>query len=212
MTTTRSRQSTATTAAPRRKTIRKIQPGLKKQSATRAPLSVSAKPEKKYGATISRPSASIQREPNVERDSLWLKELVRLYVPDPDKFATDVVFETTCELIRTGTLQQGDRVPSYTDLSVQLSVDTYSINLAYGRLQKEGILKAVSRSGSFVASAAAVDHLSARSAFSQAIQDCRKRGMTRADVSAIFQTQIKRHFDEGGRPDEPRPRSRKKSQ
>jgi DNA-binding transcriptional regulator YhcF (GntR family) len=124
-----------------------------------------------------------------------MNELLRSFVKIPDEHVTVQVQNAVCELIAQGILQPGDRLPSLTQLAERYGVDTYSINLAYQRLQEQGITSARDRSGSFVASADAVRSRVGGMKLSESITACRKMEMTERQILAVFKEQLKRHFD-----------------
>jgi len=134
------------------------------------------------------------RQPRAARDRLWMTELLRAFVKNPDQPVTTQVVETVCELIAQGILQPGDRLPSLTQMSERYGVDTYSIQLAYQQLQKLGVSTARSRSGSFVGSADAVHIRVGGIRLSHAILACRKMEMDKKSITALFREQIERHF------------------
>jgi DNA-binding transcriptional regulator YhcF (GntR family) len=135
------------------------------------------------------------RQPRASRDRLWMNELLRYFVKVPGQHVTVQVEDTICGLIAQGLLQPGDRLPSLTQLAEVFDVDTYSINLAYQRLQEQGITSSKDRSGSFVASAGAVHARVGGMRLSDAITACRRMEMTEREILSVFREQLKRHFD-----------------
>ncbi len=72
----------------------------------------------------------------------------RIDLPDP----VDVVIQQIRELIASGVLKPGDRLPSEKKIEEKLGVPRGPISRAFRRLETYGILKTVPQSGTYVAS------------------------------------------------------------
>ncbi len=146
---------------------------------------------------MTKTTSTPNRPPRTARDRIWMQELLRAFVKTPDQPVTTQVVETVCDLIAQGILLPGDRLPSLGQMAERFGVDTYSIQLAYQRLQKLGVTSARDRSGSFVASADAVHTQVGGQQLSQAILACRKMDMNKKAIATLFREQMDRHFPNG---------------
>ena len=143
---------------------------------------------------MDKTTSTPNRPPRTARDRTWMQELLRAFVKNPDQPTTQSVVDTVLDLIAQGILLPGDRLPSLGQMAERFGVDTYSIQLAYQRLQKLGVTSARDRSGSFVASADAVHTQVGGQQLSQAILACRKMDMNKKAIAALFKEQMARHF------------------
>lgn len=95
------------------------------------------------------------------------------------------------EQIRSGILQQGDRLPSVRELATQLTINPNTIQRSYRQLESEGFIASVPGKGSFVCPR---QEESTDPALWQALDDA----VAALADTGIDTTQIIRYIQEGG--------------
>src|SRR3954453_14697282 len=71
--------------------------------------------------------------------------------------------------VETGGLRPGDRLPSVREAAAAAGVNVNTVRTVYGRLEREGVLRSVHGSGTFVAAPPAPDDQAERRALREQI-------------------------------------------
>lgn len=118
---------------------------------------------------------------------------LNLYDPRP---IYEQLMERLRQLILTGGLPEGERLPSVRELAAQLSINPNTIQRAYRELEAEGYICSVPGKGSFAAALSGVS--SARrekllQQFSQVTQELLRLGVTREELLGQIQKEVERN-------------------
>ena len=105
------------------------------------------------------------------------------------------VMDNLKELIMTGTLTAGEKLPSVRDLSKQITVNPNTVQKAYRELERQGYIYTTSGVGTFVADTSQItadprDLTAAKEALDEAFRQLLYLGLTHEEAKAIAMTII----------------------
>lgn len=105
------------------------------------------------------------------------------------------VMDNLKELIMTGTLAAGDKLPSVRELSKQITVNPNTVQKAYRELERQGYIYTTSGVGTFVADHTQItadprDLAAARQALDEAFRQLLYLGLTHEEAKEIAMTII----------------------
>ncbi|MBR4862264.1 MAG: GntR family transcriptional regulator [Firmicutes bacterium] len=105
------------------------------------------------------------------------------------------VMDNLKELIMTGTLSAGEKLPSVRDLSKQITVNPNTVQKAYRELERQGYIYTTTGVGTFVADTSQIqadprDLKAAREALDEAFRQLLYLGLTHEEAKEIAMTII----------------------
>lgn len=118
---------------------------------------------------------------------------LNLYDPRP---IYEQLMERLRQLILTGGLPEGERLPSVRELAAQLSINPNTIQRAYRELEAEGYICSVPGKGSFAAALSGVSGARREKLlqqFSQVTQELLRLGVAREELLGRIQKEVERN-------------------
>ena len=95
------------------------------------------------------------------------------------------------QLLVTGAIQPGEKLPSVRQLASQLAINPNTIQKAYRRMEEEGMILSLPGKGSFISDDLADMLLKQRedqrSKAKQMLQSCREMGLTKEEITQMVE-------------------------
>jgi GntR family transcriptional regulator len=112
------------------------------------------------------------------------------------------IVQQTKRALRLGVLEPGDRLPTAREVVEATAINPNTVLKAYRELEREGLVEARRGLGTFVRrslGSAPADHTALRSKLTVWLDEARKEGLEREDISALFTSVLDEKCPEGER-------------
>jgi GntR family transcriptional regulator len=110
------------------------------------------------------------------------------------------IVQQTKQALRLGVLEPGDRLPTAREVVEATAINPNTVLKAYRELEREGLVEARRGLGTFVRrslGAAPADRTALRSKLTAWLDEARKEGLEREDISALFASVLDEKYPEG---------------
>ena len=110
------------------------------------------------------------------------------------------IVQQTKQALRLGVLEPGDKLPTAREVVEATAINPNTVLKAYRELEREGLVEARRGLGTFVRrslGAAPAGHTALRSKLTAWLDEARKEGLEREDVSALFDSVLNERCPEG---------------
>ncbi|MBV1935304.1 GntR family transcriptional regulator [Streptomyces sp. BV286] len=110
------------------------------------------------------------------------------------------IVQQTKQALRLGVLEPGDKLPTAREVVEATAINPNTVLKAYRELEREGLVEARRGLGTFVRrslGAAPADHTALRSKLTAWLDEARKEGLEREDISALFTSVLDEKCPEG---------------